>query len=196
MDDAGVDRFPLLGIWQGAAVAIAYAAAHPDRVTHLVLYGSSVQGLLAGSSSDRRREEAKVMIDLARVGWGRDNAAFLSARPDDAAQSRGRRRAGSTRRSAVGRRAARRAIPSPSALEADTSASASRRGEIPQRVSSSPQPLAGTAAWYRTQQSRWSVLQAGGQALGGLDVLLDHLAARPGAAGLTWFIEPTTWPTK
>jgi pimeloyl-ACP methyl ester carboxylesterase len=76
VDDAGVDRFPLLGISQGAAVAIAYTVAHPERVSRLVLYGSYVQGLLTGSSSERRRQEAKVMVDMARVGWGRRSPAF------------------------------------------------------------------------------------------------------------------------
>lgn len=38
VDAAGLDRFPLLGISQGAAVAVAYAARHPERVTRLVLY--------------------------------------------------------------------------------------------------------------------------------------------------------------
>jgi pimeloyl-ACP methyl ester carboxylesterase len=40
----GLDRFALLGISQGAAVAIAYAVAHPERVTHLVLHGGYARG--------------------------------------------------------------------------------------------------------------------------------------------------------
>src|SRR3954471_17771636 len=36
VDAAGVDRFTLLGISQGAAIAIAYAVRHPDRVSRLV----------------------------------------------------------------------------------------------------------------------------------------------------------------
>jgi pimeloyl-ACP methyl ester carboxylesterase/DNA-binding winged helix-turn-helix (wHTH) protein len=76
VDDAGLERFPLLGISQGAAVAIAYAVAHPERVTHLVLYGAYARGQLADGGSDRQREEAQVIIDLARVGWGRRNPAF------------------------------------------------------------------------------------------------------------------------
>src|SRR3954447_19653988 len=42
---AGVDRFALLGISQGAALAIAYAARHPERVSRLVLYGGYARGL-------------------------------------------------------------------------------------------------------------------------------------------------------
>lgn len=40
----GLERFPLLGISQGCAVSIAYAARNPDRVTQLVLGGFSVGG--------------------------------------------------------------------------------------------------------------------------------------------------------
>ena len=41
---AGLDRFALLGISQGAAIAVAYAARHPERVTDLVLYGGYARG--------------------------------------------------------------------------------------------------------------------------------------------------------
>ncbi|WP_206075741.1 alpha/beta fold hydrolase [Marinobacter sp. NP-4(2019)] len=36
----GWRRFPLLGICQGGAVAAAYAARHPERVSRLVLYNT------------------------------------------------------------------------------------------------------------------------------------------------------------
>jgi len=36
----GLDRFPLLGISEGALVALAYAARHPQRVSRLVLHGA------------------------------------------------------------------------------------------------------------------------------------------------------------
>ena len=32
VDDVGLERFPLLGVSQGGAVAVAYAARHPERV--------------------------------------------------------------------------------------------------------------------------------------------------------------------
>jgi pimeloyl-ACP methyl ester carboxylesterase len=76
VDDAGFERFPLLGISQGAAVAIAYAVAHPDRVSHLGLYGAYARGLLVGNTTDRQAAQAELMIDLARVGWGARSPAF------------------------------------------------------------------------------------------------------------------------
>lgn len=75
-DDAGLDTFPLLGVSQGAAVAIAYAVANPDRVSRLVLYGSYARGLLADGASESHRARAKAIIDVARVGWGVESPVF------------------------------------------------------------------------------------------------------------------------
>jgi pimeloyl-ACP methyl ester carboxylesterase/DNA-binding CsgD family transcriptional regulator len=65
----------LLGISQGAAAAIAYAVDHPDRVSHLILYGGYAQGAAyRGDQGDRERYRA--MIELARYGWASDNPTF------------------------------------------------------------------------------------------------------------------------
>lgn len=65
----------LLGISQGGAPAIEYAARHPERVSHLVLYGCYSQGWMKrGDESDRRRYEA--MIELIEQGWGGSNPVF------------------------------------------------------------------------------------------------------------------------
>ena len=76
VDAVGLERFPLLGISQGASVAINYAVLHPERVSHLVLYGGFIQGRLKRNPSEQQREEAELLKDLARVGWGGKNAAF------------------------------------------------------------------------------------------------------------------------
>ena len=44
VDAAQLQRFALLGISHGCAASIAYAARHPDRVSHLVLCGGYAQG--------------------------------------------------------------------------------------------------------------------------------------------------------
>jgi pimeloyl-ACP methyl ester carboxylesterase len=44
VDRCGLDRFALLGISQGAPVAIAYAVSHPERVSRLILSGGFVRG--------------------------------------------------------------------------------------------------------------------------------------------------------
>jgi pimeloyl-ACP methyl ester carboxylesterase/DNA-binding CsgD family transcriptional regulator len=73
---AGAERFALLGISQGAAVAIAYAVRHPERVTHLVLHGGYARGRLVRSDNPEQRDEAETMCHLAELGWGKDDASF------------------------------------------------------------------------------------------------------------------------
>lgn len=69
-------RCALLGISQGAAVAIAYAAKYPDRVSHLILYGGYAQGRLRRNCTEAKKEEARTLANLIRVGWGTDHPAF------------------------------------------------------------------------------------------------------------------------
>src|ERR1700750_783594 len=69
---AGVDRFTLLGISQGAALAIAYAVRHPERVSRLVICGGYARGR-ARRDDPAEREEADVLVSLIRVGWGRSS---------------------------------------------------------------------------------------------------------------------------
>ena len=75
-DAVGLDRFPLLGISQGGAVAATYAARHPERVSHLVLYGSFPLGRRSRARNDDERREADVMLQLLRSAWGRDDTPF------------------------------------------------------------------------------------------------------------------------
>lgn len=76
VDAQGLERFALLGMSQGGAIAIAYAARHPERVSHLVLLGAYGRGMLRRAPSPEQREEAETMVKLIRLGWGRDNPAF------------------------------------------------------------------------------------------------------------------------
>jgi pimeloyl-ACP methyl ester carboxylesterase/DNA-binding SARP family transcriptional activator len=72
----GLDRFPLFGMSRGGPIAIAYTARHPERVSHLILYGGFVHGRLRRNLSPEQKEEAEVMHQLIRIGWGRENPAF------------------------------------------------------------------------------------------------------------------------
>ena len=75
VDAAGIERFPLLGISQGAAVSIEFAARYPDRVSHLVLFGGYDCGWRHSATEDEVREREAVMV-LTETGWGRDNPAY------------------------------------------------------------------------------------------------------------------------
>jgi len=76
VDAAGLERFPLLGISQGCAVAIAYAERHPERVSRLVLYGGYPQGPIARARTPRQRAAAEMVLQQLPLGWGQDNPAF------------------------------------------------------------------------------------------------------------------------
>jgi len=73
---AKVVRFALLGISQGCAVAIAYAVRHPERVSHLILYGGFAVGWNKRARSVAEKEEDAAMLTLMRLGWGKENPAF------------------------------------------------------------------------------------------------------------------------
>ncbi|HTU10277.1 MAG TPA: alpha/beta fold hydrolase [Allosphingosinicella sp.] len=75
VDAAGLDRFDMLGISQGASVAIAYAVRHPHRVRRLLIYGGYAMGWrMRATPAEVARRQA--MLDLTREGWGLDNPAF------------------------------------------------------------------------------------------------------------------------
>ena len=76
VDAAGYERFPLLGVSQGAAVAVEYAARHPERVSALVLYGGYLRGRAARARTDDELRFARLLPDLAELGWGRDEPTF------------------------------------------------------------------------------------------------------------------------
>lgn len=76
VDSLGLERFPLLGISQGGAIAVAYATRHPERVSHLVLYGAFARGRLKRGGGDKVLEESLLYYKLAQVGWGSDHEAF------------------------------------------------------------------------------------------------------------------------
>jgi pimeloyl-ACP methyl ester carboxylesterase/DNA-binding CsgD family transcriptional regulator len=72
VDAVGLDRFALLGVSQGAAVAVGYAAVHPERVTDLVLYG----GYARGRRLRGRQEEEEALIAAIRAGWTTADPTF------------------------------------------------------------------------------------------------------------------------
>jgi class 3 adenylate cyclase/pimeloyl-ACP methyl ester carboxylesterase len=76
VDAAGLERFPLLGISQGCAVSIAYAVRHPERLTHLILFGGYPMGWTKRARSAAEKEQGQAMLTLVRLGWGQENPAF------------------------------------------------------------------------------------------------------------------------
>lgn len=72
VEAAGLDRFAVLGMSGGAPVALAYAHAHPERVTRMILYGGMAGGGL--DQDDDAAEEA--FLAMIRAGWARPDPLF------------------------------------------------------------------------------------------------------------------------
>src|SRR5699024_3678591 len=68
VDTLGLKHFPLLGFCQGAAVAVTYAARHPERVDRLILYGSYIQGMYKTGDPETIKM-AQSMEEIIRQGW-------------------------------------------------------------------------------------------------------------------------------
>jgi len=74
-DTTAPGKFALLGMSQGVPVAVAYAARHPERVSHLILYGGPLRGAL--TLGDPAVEERVTLLrQLLKVGWAEPNHAF------------------------------------------------------------------------------------------------------------------------
>ena len=76
VDAAGHEQFVLFGFAGGGAIAVAYAARHPERVSQLVLYGSFVRGRFARSTTPEQLEEEQTLLRLMEMGWGKDEPSF------------------------------------------------------------------------------------------------------------------------
>ena len=74
VDAAGLDRFTLLGISQGAAVAVVYAARHPERVSRpRPLWRLRARAEVRAAEARRRRRRWSSAI---RAGWADPNPTF------------------------------------------------------------------------------------------------------------------------
>lgn len=69
-------RFALYGGTQGGAIAIEYAARHPERVTHLVLFNAYARGWLKRGLPQSFNEENEARLKLIELGWDRDEPYY------------------------------------------------------------------------------------------------------------------------
>ena len=76
VDEAGLERFPLMGLSEGGAVAVEYARRHPERVTRLVLVGAYVHRRARRALTPEQERALDLQRDLIRVGWGLDEHSF------------------------------------------------------------------------------------------------------------------------
>jgi len=71
VDELGVERVALLGGSCGAPPAIAYAVRHPERTSHLLLYGAYASGPKLATD-----EVKDAVIGLVRAHWGLGSKAL------------------------------------------------------------------------------------------------------------------------
>lgn len=76
VDAAQLSQFALLGMSQGAAVSIRYAARHPERVSHLIVLGGYVRGTLTRDPSPAARRMVDALCEVVEHGWAVENSAF------------------------------------------------------------------------------------------------------------------------
>ncbi len=71
----GFDKFNILGISQGAAIAIDYVVRHPERVSKLIINGGYAQG----RNIRGEREKGDIFLSMLRHGWGDEHSPFMRA---------------------------------------------------------------------------------------------------------------------
>jgi Predicted hydrolases or acyltransferases (alpha/beta hydrolase superfamily) len=75
VDAAGLDRFPLLGMSQGCAISVAFAVRHPERVSHLILYGGFARGAYRRAKNELELRRQRLW-QLDSNGMGRREPTF------------------------------------------------------------------------------------------------------------------------
>lgn len=76
---AGLSRFPIVATLQAAAVAIRFAALHPDRVSRLVLHNAYARGRAIRNGAPEIAEHDPFIALLASGGWGDPANGFMRA---------------------------------------------------------------------------------------------------------------------
>ena len=74
VDALGLRSYALLGMSQGAAIAIAHAARRPERVSKMILGGGFALG--HAKRGPRKGIDVKSFLSLMREGWGDEHSAF------------------------------------------------------------------------------------------------------------------------
>lgn len=76
VEAAGLDRFALIARSQGGAIAVRYAALHPERVVKLIVMGGFVRGRLKRGAASTPLDEVIAFCKLVEGGWGEVHSAF------------------------------------------------------------------------------------------------------------------------
>jgi pimeloyl-ACP methyl ester carboxylesterase/DNA-binding winged helix-turn-helix (wHTH) protein len=69
------EKVAIFGPSQAAAVSIAYASRHPDKVSHLILHGGYSRGRRQRNNPETSAE-SEALVTLIRLSWGNVNPAI------------------------------------------------------------------------------------------------------------------------
>ena len=72
IEASGLERFILWGLSEGGTTAIQYAAKYPEKVSHLILWGSFMQLV----PDDEMVEKWLALLELMPTQWVSDNRGF------------------------------------------------------------------------------------------------------------------------
>lgn len=76
VDAAGLEQFALMAMSQGGCVAVAYALRHPERVSHLVIYGGYLRGMARRNNTPLEMEESEVFRKLLKLSWASNHPTY------------------------------------------------------------------------------------------------------------------------
>jgi pimeloyl-ACP methyl ester carboxylesterase/DNA-binding CsgD family transcriptional regulator len=76
IDATGLERFAYFGMALGSAMGMTFAARHPGRVSHLVLYGAYVRNRLACGSTPAQTDKELTELKVIERGWQSENPAY------------------------------------------------------------------------------------------------------------------------
>ena len=74
VDALGLRSYALLGMSQGAALSIAHAVRHPERVSKMIFCGGFALG--HAKRGARKGVDVKTFLNLMREGWGDEHSPF------------------------------------------------------------------------------------------------------------------------
>jgi pimeloyl-ACP methyl ester carboxylesterase/DNA-binding CsgD family transcriptional regulator len=74
VDAAGLDQFILMGMSGGSGPALAYAIAHPERISRLILYGTVCGEPVVRTADEQAVEDT--YLSMIRVGWAKPDPEF------------------------------------------------------------------------------------------------------------------------
>jgi pimeloyl-ACP methyl ester carboxylesterase/DNA-binding CsgD family transcriptional regulator len=76
VEAAELRSFAIIGMANGASTAVQFAARHPEKVGHLVLWGSQASGWVVRGRTPRQVEQCETRLKMIELGWPNDNPAY------------------------------------------------------------------------------------------------------------------------